>query len=139
VNRPRVLLVEDNPADAEIILETLRNGADLEIEVARDGEQAIEILRRCEIESAAPRNLVILDLNMPRMGGRDVLLEMRAHDRLRRIPVVVLTSSANEAEIAQLYAAGANCYLIKPLGHAEFVSLLTALAHFWLSLAELPS
>jgi two-component system, chemotaxis family, response regulator Rcp1 len=140
MNRPRVLLVEDNPADAEIILETLRAGArPVEITLANDGQRALDILHRSgEAGYPLAPNLVILDLNLPKRCGRDVLGEIRAHDRLRHIPVVVLTSSANEPEIAQLYAAGANCYLVKPLNYGEFVSVLNAIAEFWLSAARLP-
>lgn len=136
----RLLLVEDNPADAEAILEILAGeDSTVEIELARDGQQALDFLRqggRGELRTKS--NLVILDLNLPKLSGRDVLAEIRADDRLRQIPVIVLTSSGNESEIAQLYAAGANCYLVKPLDHSKFIAIVRAIAQFWFLVAELP-
>ena len=135
----RLLVVEDNPADAEIILEILGGDA-VEIELARDGQQALDVLQTGGGAAfPANPNLIILDLNLPKLRGCDVLAAIRADDRWRRIPVIVLTSSGNETEITQLYAAGASCYLIKPVDHSEFVSVLRAVAQFWLRVAELPN
>jgi CheY-like chemotaxis protein len=136
----RVLLVEDNPADADLTKETLEMGKlDLDIATVVDGAEAISfLLRRAPFADAATPHLVLLDLNLPKVDGREVLTEMRKHDELRKIPVIVLTSSDAERDIVQSYSLGANCYVTKPVGLDAFQSVLRAVESFWLTVVKLP-
>lgn len=136
----RLLLVEDNPADADLTKETLEAGKlFLEIDVVVDGAQAIAfLLRQPPFAAAAIPHLVLLDLNLPKVDGREVLAEMRKHDELRKIPVIVLTSSDAERDIVQSYALGANCYVTKPVGLDAFQSMVRAVESFWLTVVKLP-
>lgn len=140
MNAPFVLVVEDNPADAEVIAETLRAiRCEVAIECAEDGQRALDILLHPRFRCDRRPNLVLLDLNLPKLGGRDVLKMIRGTRQLDHIPVLVLTSSADEKEIAELYRLGANAYLVKPMLHGDFVRLLRVLAEFWLSTTALPA
>ncbi len=136
----RLLLVEDNPADADLTKETLEAGKlSLEIDVVVDGAQALAfLLRQPPFAAAAIPQLVLLDLNLPKVDGREVLAEMRKHDELRKIPVVVLTSSDAERDIVQSYALGANCYVTKPVGLDALQSMVRAVESFWLTVVKLP-
>ena len=132
----RILLVEDSLADIELTLEAL-SGAKVanEVEVVRDGAAAIEYL------NAAAGNLpdmVILDLNLPRLSGHEVLAMMRADEILRRLPVAVLTTSSAEADVARTYDLGANCFLTKPVDVDQFVHVVQSIDDFWLGLVRLP-
>ena len=137
----RVLLVEDNPGDAELTRDTLEDGKLLvDIDLVTDGAQAMDyLLCRPPYEQAQLPELILLDLNLPKMGGREVLAEMRQHDRLRQIPVVVLTSSESHQDITQSYALGANCYVTKPVGLAGFQSIVRSVENFWFTRVRLPS
>jgi chemotaxis family two-component system response regulator Rcp1 len=132
----RILLVEDSLADIELTLEALE-GAKVanEVAVVRDGEQAIAYLRATNDPHP---DLVILDLNLPRMTGHEVLACMRADVTLRRIPVAVLTTSAAEADVIRTYDLGANCYLTKPVDIDQFVHVVQSIDDFWLGLVRLP-
>ena len=132
----RILLVEDSLADIELTLEAL-SGAKVanEVTVMRDGASALEHLRGAPDE---PPDLVILDLNLPRMTGHEVLAALRADEELRRIPVAVLTTSAAEADVARTYDLGANCFLTKPVDVDQFVHVVRSIDHFWLGLVRLP-
>jgi chemotaxis family two-component system response regulator Rcp1 len=131
-----ILLVEDSLADIELTLEALA-GAKVanEVTVVRDGATAIERLRDA---GDGPPDLVILDLNLPRMSGHEVLAAMRADGAMRRIPVAVLTTSSAEADVAKTYDLGANCFLTKPVDVDQFVHVVQSIDDFWLGLVRLP-
>lgn len=136
----RILLMEDDPGDVELILEALRQ-ARLALSIARvaDGEEGMRYLRRQdEYREARRPDLILLDLNMPRMDGREVLAAVKSDKELRAIPVVVLTTSDAETDIAASYDLGANCYLKKPLEFSEFLNVVKSLEDFWLTLVKLP-
>jgi CheY-like chemotaxis protein len=136
----RVLLVEDNPGDADLTRDTLESGKLLlEIAVAVDGEEAIEyLMQRGRHRGAAPPDLIVLDLNLPRLSGVQVLAEIKNHDHLRAIPVVMLTSSDAEKDIVQSYKLGANCYVTKPVDLTAFISIVKSIENFWLTVVKLP-
>jgi two-component system response regulator len=137
----RVLQVEDNEADVRLTREALREaGEQLRLSVVGDGEQALAYLRREEGFEDAPRpHLVLLDLNLPRKDGVEVLQEMRQDPALAPIPVIVLTSSSEARDVDACYAAGANAFVVKALELDEFIDRLGAIREFWLGVAELPS
>jgi CheY-like chemotaxis protein len=136
-----ILLVEDNPADVRLTREIFENGDDrTRLNVVSDGEQAMSFLRREGPYAASPRpQLVLLDLNLPRKDGREVLEELKADVRLCRIPVVVLTTSGAESDISRSYELHANCYITKPVDLDEFFQVVGAIKDFWLASARLPS
>ena len=135
-----ILLVEDSAPDVELTLEALSEAKVAnEVTVARDGATALAHLRREGSSADAPRpDLVILDLNLPKMDGHDVLAAMKADPELRRIAVAVLTTSAAEADVVKTYDLGANCYLTKPVDVEQFVRVVQAVDDFWLGLVRLP-
>ena len=137
---PVVLLVEDNAADVDLTREALSDATRLgALHVVRDGAEAIAFLRREGVHAGAPIPcLVLLDLNLPGLDGRGVLVEMRRDETLRRIPVVVLTSSSAPDDAAGAYEAGANCFVTKPVGLTEYLAAVRAIEHFWLDVATLP-
>ncbi len=136
-----ILLVEDSPSDAALTREALRmvQDVDLRLHIVSDGVEAMAFLHKEGVFESVPRpDLVLLDLNMPRKDGREVLGEMK-HDRsLRSIPVVVLTSSAAEVDIRQAYDLHANCYVAKPTDFARFREVMRCVASFWFQLVRLP-
>lgn len=136
----RILLVEDNEADAELTCETLRAGrAAPQVEAVGDGQEARAYLLREPPYGDAPRpDLILLDLNLPGLDGCSLLRELRGQDALRSIPVVVLSSSDSERDIARSYELGANCYLTKPMGLDAYQSVVRAVEEFWLNFAKLP-
>lgn len=141
MGRPiRVLLVEDNPGDAELIQETLESSKFyLDVSIAVDGAAALDYLQR--IPSAAiPElpDLILLDLNLPKMDGKQVLKELKRHEKFRRIPVVVLTSSDAETDIVRSYELGANCYVTKPVGLDAFQEIVRSVEGFWFTVVKLP-
>jgi two-component system, chemotaxis family, response regulator Rcp1 len=135
----RVLQVEDNEADVRLTREALREaGEELRLSVVGDGEQALAYLRNEPGFEDVPRpHLVLLDLNLPRKDGVEVLQEMRSDPDLAPIPVIVLTSSSEARDIDACYAAGANAFVVKALD--EFIARMGAIREFWLGVAELPS
>ena len=137
----RVLQVEDNEADVRLTREALREAGDeLRLSVVGDGEQALAYLRNESGFEDVPRpHLVLLDLNLPRKDGVEVLQEMRSDPALAPIPVVVLTSSSEARDIDACYAAGANAFVVKALELDEFIERIGAIREFWLGVAELPS
>jgi chemotaxis family two-component system response regulator Rcp1 len=137
----RVLQVEDNEADVRLTREALREaGEELRLAVVGDGEQALAYLRNEPGFEDAPRpHLVLLDLNLPRKDGVEVLQEMRQDPALAPIPVIVLTSSSEARDVDACYAAGANAFVVKALELDEFIERLGAIREFWLGVAELPS
>ena len=135
-----ILLVEDNAADVRLTKEALREGkVHNRLTVARDGVEALEVLRRAgKYADAARPDLILLDLNLPRKDGREVLAEIKADDDLRRIPVVVLTTSSAELDIVKSYDLHANCYITKPVDLDKFVDVVRTIDEFWLSVVRLP-
>jgi len=134
-----VLLVEDNPGDVDLAKAALRDcQAAPQITVAYDGEEAMALLRRRSERSPLP-DLVLLDLNMPRKSGIEVLAEIKQDPALRRIPVVIITSSQAEQDILKSYDLHANCYIHKPIGLDEFRKIVKAIDEFWFSIVKLPS
>jgi CheY-like chemotaxis protein len=141
VERPiEILLVEDNPGDARLTKEALRDGRiSNSLSIVRDGVEALEFLRREGRHAGAARpDLILLDLNLPKKDGREVLEEIKADPDLRRIPVVVLTTSQAEQDILQAYNLHANCYITKPVDLDRFLEILRSLEDFWLSIVKLP-
>lgn len=136
----RVLLVEDNEADAYLTRETLESSKlRVEIAIASDGVEACDyLLRRQPYVDVVLPDLILLDLNLPRLDGRQVLEELQRHETLRTIPVVILTSSDAERDIAQSYELGANCYVTKPVGLDAFQSIVRAVEDFWFTVVKLP-
>ncbi len=136
----RVLLVEDNPGDAELTRDTLEAGKlVLDIHVVVDGAEAIDFLLQRGAHVGAPiPDLVVLDLNLPKRDGREVLQEIRRHAALRTTPVVILTSSDAEKDIAQGYLLGANCYITKPVDLAAFQQIVRSIETFWFTIVRLP-
>ncbi len=135
-----LLLVEDNGADVRLMKEAFR-GTDIveEISVVTDGEEAMMFLHRTgEYESAPRPSLILLDLNLPRKDGRQVLSEIKSDPSLKRIPVIILTSSQAEEDIRMTYNLGANCFITKPLDFIEFTGITKLLADFWLGVVRLP-
>ena len=135
-----ILLVEDNPGDVRLTREALKDAkVRNELHVATDGVEALAFLRREGAYKTAVRpNLVLLDLNLPRKSGREVLAEMKEDPELRRIPVVVLTTSQAEQDIVKAYDLHANCYINKPVGLEEFLQVVRSIEDFWLTLVKLP-
>jgi len=135
-----VLLVEDSPGDVRLTREAFRdaNGA-IRLHVASDGVEAMAFLRRQAPHEDAPRpDLILLDLNLPRMDGREVLAHIKADDALRTIPTVILTTSEADADITESYRLQANTYLSKPVQLEAFESLVRSINDFWLTRAKLP-
>jgi CheY-like chemotaxis protein len=135
-----ILLVEDNPADARLTREVFEGGRlSTHLNVVSDGEQALAFLRHEGIYESAPRpKLVLLDLNLPRKDGREVLQELKTDPALCRIPVIVLTTSAAESDIMRSYELQANCFITKPLDLDEYFAVVRAIEDFWLATARLP-
>ncbi|HXJ24003.1 MAG TPA: response regulator [Polyangia bacterium] len=135
-----ILLVEDNAADVRLTEEALKEGkVRNNLTVARDGEEALEILRRPGQHGGAARpDLILLDLNLPRKDGREVLATLKADPSLKHIPVVVLTTSSAEVDILNSYQLHANCYITKPVDLEQFVSVVKSIDDFWLTVVKLP-
>jgi CheY-like chemotaxis protein len=141
LGRPvEILLVEDNPGDVDLTRETLQDSKLLNhMNVVGNGVEAMAYLRRQGKYAEATRpDLILLDLNLPRKDGREVLAEVKADDRLRRIPVVVLTTSCAEQDILQTYDLHANCYITKPVNLDQFSAVVRAIEEFWFTIVKLP-
>lgn len=136
----RVLLVEDNPADTELTLDTLATSKlHVKIDVVHDGALALAYLfGRPPYAGVDPPDLILLDLNLPKVDGREVLERLKADERLKRIPVVILTSSDAERDIAKSYELGAACYVTKPVGLEEFRAIVRSIEEFWFTVVKLP-
>jgi chemotaxis family two-component system response regulator Rcp1 len=135
-----ILLVEDNPGDVRLTLEALREAKVCnKVNVAVDGVDAMAFLRQEGKYANAPvPDLVLLDLNLPRKDGREVLAEMKASRALRSIPIVVLTTSTAEMDIVKSYDLGANCYIAKPVELDRFLEVVKGIEDFWLTIVRLP-
>jgi CheY-like chemotaxis protein len=137
-----LLLVEDAPEDAEMTIETLREGRirNLRVHWVEDGEEAMAFLRREGQHADAPRpDLILLDLEMPRMNGLEVLALVKQHPEWKRIPVVMMTGSRREEHILTAYSQHANCYVNKPVDFDEFIEAVRSIEEFWLNVVRLPA
>jgi CheY-like chemotaxis protein len=135
-----ILLVEDNLADVELTLEALEEAKFAnDVTVMRDGAEAVEYLHRRGAHADAVRpDLIILDLNLPRRSGHEVLADLKADPALRRIPVAVLTTSSAEADVLASYDLGANCFLTKPVDVGQFLKVVQSIEDFWFGVVRLP-
>jgi CheY-like chemotaxis protein len=141
VGRPiEILLVEDSPGDVRLTREALTaNKIRNTLHVVADGVQALAFLRKQGKHANAPRpNLILLDLNLPKKDGREVLAEIKGDPDLRRIPVVVLTTSGAEEDILKAYDLNANCYVTKPVNLDSFIQVVKSIESFWVMVVELP-
>jgi two-component system, chemotaxis family, response regulator Rcp1 len=136
-----ILLVEDSPTDALLTKRALEDARLINrLHLVEDGVQAMAFLRKTPPYTDAPRpDLVLLDLNLPKMDGREVLAEMKADENLKVIPVVVLTTSHAEEDILKSYKLHANCYVVKPVDFASFAEVITILEKFWFAVVTLPT
>lgn len=135
-----ILLVEDNPADVRLTQEALKEGRVLNrLHVVNDGEAAMDyLLHRGAFANSPSPDVILLDLNLPRKDGREVLEEVKNDPRLRRIPVIVLTTSDAEKDILKTYDLHANCYVTKPVDLDHFLAVMQSIQDFWLSIVKLP-
>lgn len=141
IGRPiEILLVEDSPGDVRLTIEALKEAKVINnLSVVYDGVEAIAFLRRQDQYADAPHpDLILLDLNLPRKDGRQVLEEIKEAPDLKRIPVVVLTTSQAEQDILKTYNLHANCYIIKPADLEQFIHVVKAIEGFWLTIVKLP-
>jgi CheY-like chemotaxis protein len=136
----QILLVEDNPGDVRLTMEALKEAKVLnKLTVVKDGIEALALLRREGPHAGAARpDLILLDLNLPRKDGREVLAEIKADDDLKRIPVVILTTSQDEQDVLKTYNLYANCYITKPVDLDQFITVVKSIEDFWLGIVVLP-
>ena len=137
----QILLIEDSPGDVRLTQEAFRQAnLSVTLHVAADGAEAMAFLRREDTHPSAPRpDLILLDLNLPRMDGRAVLAHIKNDENLKAIPTVILTTSQHQEDIAKCYQLQANCYLSKPVGLEEFETLIKSINNFWPTRAKLPA
>lgn len=136
-----MLLIEDNPGDARLAIEALKDAkVHNNLHWVQDGVEAMDFLRRKGNYSDAPRpDVILLDLNLPKKDGREVLADVKADEDLRRIPVVILTISDAEEDVIKTYNLHANCYIRKPIDLDQFVAVVKAIEDFWLTIVKLPT
>ena len=136
----QILMVEDNPDDIELTVEALKDArVPNRLTVVQDGEEALSYLRcRGKYAQALRPDLILLDLNMPRKNGRDVLQEIKNDPKLKRIPVVILTTSQAEDDILHTYDLHANCYITKPMDFNQLLKVVRSIEDFWLTVVKLP-
>lgn len=139
-NPIRVLLVEDNPGDIRLTQEAFRENKMLNsLSVVKDGVEAMEFLHQKGKYEAAPRpDLILLDLNLPKKDGREVLAEIKSHPSLKLIPVVILTTSDADQDILKSYELHANCYIKKPVDLEQFINVVRSIEDFWVAVVKLP-
>ena len=137
----KILLIEDSEGDVRLVQEALKEGRlHNRLFVVRDGVEGMDfLLKRGKYQDAVRPDLILLDLNMPKKDGREVLSEIKQHEDLKRIPVVILTTSSSEADILKTYNLHANCYIVKPLNLDEFIRVVRSIESFWLSIVKLPT
>ncbi len=135
-----VLLIEDNPGDVRLTKEAFREGKVINnLHVAVDGEEAMQFVRREGKFQDVPRpDLILLDLNLPKKDGREVLEEIKSDDDLKCIPVVILTTSRSEEDIIRTYNSHANCYITKPVDLNQFLNVVESIEDFWVTMVKLP-
>jgi len=136
-----ILLVEDNAGDVRLTIEALKEAkVSNKLSVARDGVEAMEFLQQKGVyKDAARPDLILLDLNLPRKDGRELLAEIKSDPRLRHVPIVVLTTSRSDEDILQAYDLHANCYITKPVDFRQFMSVVKSIEDFWLTVVKLPT
>jgi CheY-like chemotaxis protein len=136
-----ILLVEDNPGDVRLTKEAIKEGkVSNNLYVVGDGIEALEFLRKKGIFEKVPRpDLVLLDLNLPRKNGREVLAEIKSDDALKSIPVIILSTSEAEKDIINSYELNANCYVTKPVDLDDFMNVVKSIEEFWFSIVKLPT
>lgn len=135
-----ILLVEDNPGDVRLTQEVLKGGKIRNtLSIVNDGEEALLFLKkRGQYINAATPDIILLDLNLPKKDGREVLVEIKSDDVLKIIPVIVLTTSSSQEDIQSVYAHHANCYIMKPMDFNEFAKVIQTIELFWLNIVKLP-
>ncbi len=135
-----ILLVEDNPGDIRLTQEVLKEGKiKNNLEIVMDGEEALKYLKKTNhYKDAVTPDLILLDLNLPKKDGREVLAEIKEDEQLKLIPVIVLTTSEAEQDILNMYAHHANCYITKPVDFNQFINVIKTIEDFWLSIVKLP-
>jgi len=135
-----ILIVEDNPGDARLIKEVLNEGKILnDLHIVKDGVEAMEFLHKRGEYAKAPRpDLIILDLNLPKKDGREVLAEVKSDQHLKSIPIVIMTTSNAEEDILKSYNLHANCYITKPIDLNQFIKVVKSIEEFWFSIVKLP-
>jgi len=135
-----ILLVEDNPGDVRLTVEVFKEGkVRNRLAVASDGVEALDYLnRRGKFANAFRPDIILLDLNLPKKDGRAVLAELKNDADLKRIPVVILTTSSAETDVLRSYNLQANCYIVKPLDLMQFTAVVTEIQNFWLTMVKLP-
>ena len=140
-NPIEILLVEDNPGDIRLTQEVLNEGkVHNSLSIVENGVQAISFLRKeNEYQDAPTPDLILLDLNLPKKDGREVLLDIKNDPELKKIPVVVLTTSQSEEDILKVYDLNANCYISKPVDFGQFIDVVKSIENFWLSIVKLPT
>ena len=136
-----ILLIEDTPGDARLTREALKDGkVRNSLHIVYDGEEATDFLfKRNQYKNASRPDLIILDLNLPKKNGQEVLAEIKADDSLKSIPVIILTISKQEQDIIRSYNLHANCFLIKPIDLNQFFEVIKSIEDFWLTLVKLPN
>lgn len=136
----KVLLVEDDPSDVELTIETLKDSKlVINLNVVKDGAEALAYLKReAPYVDAIRPDLILLDLNLPKKDGREVLCEIKNDDTLKLIPVVILTTSSADEDIVKSYNYGANCYITKPVGLDQFARVVKTIENFWFTIVKLP-
>ncbi|HEX7467347.1 MAG TPA: response regulator [Methanobacterium sp.] len=139
-NPIEILLVEDNPGDVRLVKEVFKDAKiSNNMQVAADGEEAMLILRReSEYDDRNRPDLILLDLNLPKKDGREVLVDIKGDDDLKRIPVVILTTSKAQEDLIETYNNHANCYITKPVDLDQFIRVVKSIEDFWLSIVKLP-
>ena len=140
-NPIEILLVEDNPGDVRLIQEVFKDAKIFNsMQIAYDGDVAMKILRReGEHKDAVYPDLILLDLNLPKKDGREVLREIKSDETLKCIPVVILTTSNAEEDLIETYRMNANCYITKPVDLDQFINVVKSIENFWLSIVKLPT
>jgi CheY-like chemotaxis protein len=135
-----ILLVEDSEGDARLVREALKEGkVKNNLFIVRNGVEAMDFLHKKNKYNDMPRpDLILLDLNLPRKDGREVLNEIKNNDDFKRIPVVILTTSSAETDILNTYNLHANCYIVKPLDMNQFIRVVKSIENFWLTVVKLP-
>jgi CheY-like chemotaxis protein len=139
-NEIEILMVEDSPGDVRLTIEALKDAKiHNHLSVVRDGEEALAFLRKQGQYAKAPRpDLILLDLNLPKKDGREVLKEIKQEENLKRIPVVILTISTAEKDILKAYDLHANCYITKPVDFEQFTEVVKSIEDFWFTVVKLP-
>ena len=135
-----ILLVEDNPNDVEITVRALKKGqVSNRLTVARDGREALDILEDLKREPAGAPGLILLDLNLPKVSGLEVLQQIKSDPLTRRIPVIVLTTSTREEDVVRTYDLGVNTFITKPVRFEDFIQVVSTIQQYWIMIATLPT